>query len=129
MHKGTDFAGKIGTSILAAGDGKVKTVRYSSGYGLYIVIDHGKGVETIYGHLKDVTVKKGDIVKASQEIGKLGNTGLSTGPHLHFEIKVKKQSIDPLKLLSCNRNDLVQKMLTFKNFKQWEHQNYFLKIS
>jgi len=129
MHKGIDFAGKLGTDILAAGDGKVKKVRYSSGYGLYIVIDHGNNITTTYGHLKDANVKVGDIVKASQVIGKLGNTGLSTGPHLHFEIKVKKQSIDPLKLLSCNRDKLISKMLTFKNFKQWEHQNYFLKIS
>jgi len=129
MHKGIDFAGKLNTDIYAAGDGIVKSVRYSSGYGLCVVITHGNGLSTVYGHLNDATVKKGDVVKASQKIGLLGNTGISTGPHLHFEIKVKKRSIDPLKLLNCNRDNFIQKMLTFKNFKKWENQNYFLTIS
>jgi len=129
MHKGIDFAGKLNSDIYAAGDGVVKSVRYSSGYGLCVIITHSNGLSTIYGHLNDAVVKKGDVVKASQKIGLLGNTGISTGPHLHFEIKVNKRSIDPLKLLNCDRDNFIQKMLTLKNFKKWERQNYFLKIS
>jgi len=129
MHKGIDFAGELDTDIYAAGDGVVKSVQYSSGYGLCITIQHSNGLSTIYGHLNDAVVKKGDVVKASQKIGLLGNTGVSTGPHLHFEIKVNKRSIDPLKLLDCNRDNFIQKMLTFKKFKKWERQNYFLKIN
>ena len=129
MHKGIDFAGKLNTEVYASGNGIVKKQGYSSGYGKFIVIDHGHGIKTIYGHLNDTKVKKGDKVLAGQVIGLLGNTGLSTGPHLHFEIKVKNKSIDPLKLLQCSRSELISKMLNFKKFAQWQNQSYFIKTS
>ena len=70
------------------------------GYGNTVVIDHGAGFSTLYGHLHAYSVKLGELVQAGQEVGKLGSTGLSTGPHLHFEIRVNGIAEDPLKYLS-----------------------------
>lgn len=91
FHNGVDFADKVGTPIIAAGDGKVLATgnngRYA--YGKWIAIDHGNGLVTMYGHLSVQKVSKGDTVKRGGVIGLMGNTGFSTGPHVHFTVFAK----------------------------------------
>ncbi|MBR4419861.1 MAG: M23 family metallopeptidase, partial [Clostridia bacterium] len=99
MHYGTDIARSGGAPIVAAQKGKVISAGWSTrGYGNYVQIDHGKGEDgkryvTLYGHLKSIYVKVGDTVQKGQEIGYMGNTGFSTGTHLHFEI-IQNGAID-----------------------------------
>lgn len=97
MHTGLDFAAPMGTPIYAAGDGKVIFAAYNAhGYGTSVDIDHGNGYESKYAHMMKLSVKEGDEVKRGQIIGYSGNSGMSTGPHLHYEIKHKGVKIDPL---------------------------------
>ncbi|MCL1943483.1 MAG: M23 family metallopeptidase [Candidatus Azobacteroides sp.] len=99
MHYGTDLKLEVGDSIYAAFSGKVRICNYeSNGYGNYVVIRHNNGFETVYGHLSGFLVAEGDNVKAGQPIALGGNTGRSTGPHLHFEIRVKGQPINPVEV-------------------------------
>jgi LysM repeat protein len=89
-HNGVDLASYRGANILASADGQVliaRTSGYNGGYGLYVVIKHANGTQTLYGHLSSVLVKAGEYVTQGQVIGKMGNTGKSTGTHLHFEIR------------------------------------------
>jgi len=97
-HSGIDIAGSgiSGTSVLAADSGTVITSTYGSGYGNYIVISHGNGMTTLYGHLSKRNVSAGQTVSKGQVIGLVGSTGLSTGPHLHFEVSVNGVRKDPL---------------------------------
>ena len=99
IHKGQDFPAKIGTPILAAEDGKVTRVEHlgDKSYGSFVVIDHGGGITTLYAHMYEhqVKVKEGQKVKRGQQIGEIGNNGRSTGPHLHFEVRVKNHPVDP----------------------------------
>jgi murein DD-endopeptidase MepM/ murein hydrolase activator NlpD len=98
-HEGVDLGGNIGEVVLATGDGKVIVVERSyvkMGYGHMILIDHGFGYKTRYAHLHSIVVKKGDLVKRGQQIGTLGNTGKSTGPHLHYEVLIRNKPVDPL---------------------------------
>lgn len=98
-HNGIDIPAEIGTKIFAAADGVVDEVQlnYShyKGYGKYIVIDHGNGYKTKYAHLNEVFVHKGETIKRWQVIAEVGNTGRSTGPHLHYEVHVDEQPVDP----------------------------------
>lgn len=103
MHTGIDFAGKRGTNIKPAAFGIVKKVSYSFSYGNYVIIDHGNNVTSLYAHLKSVEVKEGTIVTLNTTIAKLGSTGRSTGPHLHFEVRINDTPINPLKLI-CNKS-------------------------
>ncbi len=96
LHEGLDFAGNIGTEIYATGNGVVKESGFSGGYGRIIKIDHGFGYVTYYAHLKESIVKKGQKVKRGQLIGYLGNSGLSTGPHLHYEVHKDNVRMNPL---------------------------------
>lgn len=104
FHDGLDFTAPRGTEIYATGDGKVVEVEYSRrGYGNRIVIDHGYGYKTQYAHLDDFNVKKGQMVKRGEPIGTLGNTGLSTAPHLHYEVWYKNNKVNPINFF---HNDL-----------------------
>lgn len=94
-HKGIDIGVRY-VNIYACGDGKVVTSTYSSSYGYYIVIDHGGGVSTLYAHLSKLGVKKGATVKGGEYIGVSGNTGWSSGPHLHLEIRINGNYKNPL---------------------------------
>ena len=94
-HKGIDI-GVSYVNVYASGVGKVITSTYSSSYGYYIVIDHGGGVATLYAHLSKLSVKKNQQVKAGDLIGVSGNTGWSTGAHLHFELRINGDRVDPL---------------------------------
>lgn len=96
MHSGIDFTAKIGTDINSTGDGIVESVKRSrTGYGKHVVINHGFGYKTLYAHLSEFKIKKGQKVKRGDIIGKVGNTGTSTGPHLHYEIIRNNKKIDP----------------------------------
>jgi len=97
MHEGLDFAGPIGTSIYSTGDGIVIEAGYSfNGYGNQVIVDHGFGYKTRYAHLSKINVKVGERVKRAGVIGKLGNTGKSTGPHLHYEVIVRGKPVNPI---------------------------------
>jgi murein DD-endopeptidase MepM/ murein hydrolase activator NlpD len=98
-HEGIDLAGHIGEVVFATGNGKVVAVERSfakTGYGNMVLVDHGFGYKTRYAHLHVITVKKGDLVKRGQQVGTLGNTGKSTGPHLHYEVLMRNKPINPL---------------------------------
>ncbi len=97
MHTGIDFAASIGTPIYATADGTVEKVEIRfSGYGKMVEIDHGFGYRTRYAHMHDFAVKKGQQVKRGDLIGYVGNTGLSTAPHLHYEVFINDQRVDPV---------------------------------
>lgn len=94
-HGGVDIAVPVGTKVIAVKGGTVSFAGWDSGYGNYVVIDHGNGLKTLYAHNKSLCVSKGDTVTANQMIALSGNTGRSTGPHLHFEVRVNGKKVDP----------------------------------
>lgn len=94
-HKGIDFRGKIGEPIKATAEGTVSFVGQKGGYGNCVIIKHNNGFETLFAHLSKTTVKEGQKVEIGTEIGKLGNSGRSTGPHLHYEIIKDGMKINP----------------------------------
>ena len=97
MHYGMDFSAKVGTEIYATGDGVVSKVKRSKrGYGNYVKINHGFGYETLYAHMSKYIVKKGQKVKRGEVIGYVGNTGISTAPHLHYEVRKDNKKINPV---------------------------------
>lgn len=98
FHKGIDFTAPKGTPIQATGDGKVKKIskKKRGGYGYSVTIDHGYGYETLYAHMEKIMVKKGDKVTKGQQIGTVGNTGLSTAPHCHYEVIKNGKSVNPI---------------------------------
>ncbi len=96
FHEGLDFSAPIGTEIYATGDGTVVNVTVSPiGYGKYVEIDHGFGYSTLYAHMDGFNVKPGQKVKRGDIIGFVGNTGKSSGPHLHYEVRIKGKAVDP----------------------------------
>ena len=99
MHHGTDFDADRGSPVWAAHQGVVETATYMKDFGRVIVLNHGNGFSTLYGHLNKISVKYGDIVSQGQRIGDVGSSGLSTGPHLHFEMRVDHVLRNPKKYL------------------------------
>jgi murein DD-endopeptidase MepM/ murein hydrolase activator NlpD len=100
FHTGVDIAGPENDPVLAADDGRVvQAATGSSGYGNYVVVGHASGISTLYGHLSELLVKPGDQVKQGDAIGLEGSTGYSTGPHVHFEVRVGGVPVDPLSYL------------------------------
>ena len=99
MHEGLDIAANIGTPVMATADGIVSRARYSHDYGKMVVIDHGYGYRTVFGHTSKILVKEGQRVKRGDVIAKVGSTGRSTGPHLHYELRFNGVPVDPLKTL------------------------------
>ena len=96
MHEGIDIGAPRGTKILAPADGVVTYSGEKPGFGYFVQLDHGYGVETIFGHNKRNHVKKGDVVKRGTLLARVGNTGYSTGPHVHYEVRVNGTPVDPL---------------------------------
>ncbi len=99
MHEGIDFRAATGTRVYASKTGRVSKAKWMSGYGRIVVIQHTDDFSTAYAHLSRISVSVGDIVKQGQAIGLTGNSGLSTGPHLHFEIRYKDKSENPARHL------------------------------
>jgi murein DD-endopeptidase MepM/ murein hydrolase activator NlpD len=95
-HKGLDFSADVGTPIYATGDGQIKTIYFSESYGNVIFLDHQYGYETRYAHLSKFNVKRGQRIKRGEVIGYVGNTGLSKGPHLHYEVLYENQHVNPI---------------------------------
>lgn len=102
MHSGIDFKAPVGTAILAAADGKVTYAGYQGGYGKTIEVTHANGLITRYAHLSGYAVSLGERVKRGIQIGRMGSTGRSTGSHLHFEVRLNGQAVNPLKFLETN---------------------------
>ena len=98
-HRGIDFAGKIGTELMAVAPGRVVSAGERVGYGTTVEIDHGLGFTTLYAHLSQTLVTRGDWVRPGTVIGLAGSTGRSTGPHLHYEIRYKGVPFDPAKFV------------------------------
>ena len=108
FHTGVDITGSgvHGAKVVATNTGTVVHTNYcpyngyAYGYGTYLIVDHGGGITTLYAHLSDITVKKGDIVVMGQQIGKVGNTGWSTGAHLHFEVRENGKAVNPISYIT-----------------------------
>ncbi|MBR4878734.1 MAG: peptidoglycan DD-metalloendopeptidase family protein [Clostridia bacterium] len=96
LHTGTDVGAPKGAKIVAMNAGTVITSTYNSSYGNYVMVDHGGKVVTLYAHMSSRSVKKGDVVKKGQQLGLVGSTGYSTGPHLHFEVIKNGSYVDPM---------------------------------
>lgn len=99
MHTGLDFRAATGDPVRATAYGKVVSAGWSGGYGRMVEVDHGNGLSTRYGHLSEINVKVGEIVKIGQVVGLVGSTGRSTGPHLHYETRIEGEAVDPQKFL------------------------------
>ena len=103
MHEGLDFVSPVGTRVVASAPGVVTRSEWSGAYGNLIEIAHAQGFHTRYAHLSQRKVSEGDKIERGTEIGALGNTGRSTGPHLHYEIMYKDEAINPTKVLAVLR--------------------------
>lgn len=99
FHNGVDISNKLGTDIIAAGSGIVTYSGYNGGYGKVVMISHGYGYTSIYAHNQEILVSVGDQIKKGQVIAKVGSTGRSTGPHVHFEVRLNNEPINPLDLI------------------------------
>lgn len=118
MHNGLDVKVNIGDTIVSAFDGKVRIVKYERrGYGKYVVIRHDNGLETVYGHLSKQLVEENQLVKAGEPIGLGGNTGRSTGSHLHFETRFLGIAINPTYMFDFPKQDIVADTYTFRKTK------------
>lgn len=99
LHPGIDIAAGMGTPVVATADGEVEKAGWSGGYGNIVQINHGNGIETIYGHNSKIAVSAGQAVKKGQVVAYAGSTGRSTGPHVHYEVRVNGTAVDPIKFL------------------------------
>ena len=100
FHSGLDISNRRGTPIYAPAPGKVIRAYYNSGYGRMVEVDHGFGITTVYAHCTILRVKEGQLVQSGDLLGTIGTTGRSTGPHLHFEVRLDGHAVDPLDYLS-----------------------------
>ena len=103
FHAGIDFRAARGTPVRASGNGRIIHAGRKGGYGLMVEIDHGNGITTRYAHLSRILVKQGEKVKAGDTVGKVGSTGRSTGPHLHYEVRRHKKATNPKRFLTAGR--------------------------
>jgi murein DD-endopeptidase MepM/ murein hydrolase activator NlpD len=100
FHPGVDISGPIGTPVRAAADGVVSLAEYGGGYGRLVVIDHGGGVQTYYGHLSRIDVIAGEEIRRGEILGALGRSGRTTGPHLHYEVRIGGNPVNPYMFLA-----------------------------
>ena len=125
MHKGVDLKVQIGDTIRTAFDGKVRLTRYERrGYGYYVIVRHENGLETVYGHLSRFLVKPDQYVKAGDPIALGGNTGRSTGPHLHFETRFMGYAINPAAIFDFENQTTHTDQFTFTKSNYTESRNY-----
>lgn len=108
-HKGIDMAGPVGTPIYATADGIVGRAQWVRGYGKYIEINHGNEIQTRYGHMSRLNVKPNARVKSGDLIGFMGSTGRSTGSHLHYEVRIAGQAVNPVPFMQSNDFLIAQK--------------------
>jgi murein DD-endopeptidase MepM/ murein hydrolase activator NlpD len=99
FHKGQDIAAPIGTPVIATADGTVTIAGWLRGYGWVVYIDHGNGISTRYGHLSRIDVEIGQTIRRGEQLGLVGSTGRSTGPHLHYEVLINGQATNPIPYL------------------------------
>ena len=104
MHKGVDMAGPVGTPVYATADGVVTFAGWQNGYGRIIIVKHPFGLETRYPHLNAIRVKVGQEVARGERVGDMGNSGRSTGPHLHYEVRVNGKAVDPMRYIRAGRD-------------------------
>ena len=127
FHHGIDFAVKTGTPIYATGNGIIEDARWRSGFGNYITINHANGYKTRYAHLSKINIYKNDTVQIGDIIGFSGSTGISTGPHLHYEMRKNSRSINPMKLFidkpSKKDINLYLELLTKTNNITWLYKS------
>ncbi|MBW0005017.1 MAG: M23 family metallopeptidase [Hyphomicrobiales bacterium] len=102
LHPGVDLRAEEGTIVRATGAGRVVNASYAGGYGNMVELEHGEGVSTRYGHLSAILVSEGELVTAGTPIGRVGSTGRSTGPHLHYETRIDGEPVDPLSFLNSS---------------------------
>ena len=115
IHQGTDIDLETGDPVYATFDGRVRICTYvRGGYGNLVILRHDNGLETFYGHLSEIMVRPNEWVTAGQQIGKGGNTGRSTGSHLHYEMRYKGQTFDPERLIDCTTGDLRRETFLLK---------------
>lgn len=100
-HRGVDLGAAAGAEIVAAADGVVRRSGARGGYGQTVEIDHGAGITTLYAHASELLVAEGETVRKGQPIAKVGDTGRATGPHLHFELRVRDRPVDPVRALKA----------------------------
>ncbi|MDE2166167.1 MAG: M23 family metallopeptidase [Alphaproteobacteria bacterium] len=112
FHTGIDLEANIGTPVHATAPGVVDFAGWDGGYGRMVEIDHGNGIHTRYGHLSRILVRAGDRVVRHERIGLVGNTGRSTGPHLHYEVRIDGRPLNPAKFLAAGRIELVKAITT-----------------
>ncbi len=105
-HKGIDLGAPVGTPIYATADGRVGKAAWFGGYGLYVQLEHGNALETRYGHMSRLNVAEGQSVRKGDVIGFVGSTGRSTGPHLHYEVRVNGAAVNPLPYMQSDRVSL-----------------------
>lgn len=104
MHKGVDMAGPVGTPVYATADGVVTFAGWQNGYGRIVIVQHPFGLETRYPHLNATRVKVGQTVARGDRVGDMGNSGRSTGPHLHYEVRVNGEAVDPMRYIRAGRD-------------------------
>lgn len=124
-HKGVDLRASIGDTVRAAFTGRVRLTRYErGGYGFYVIVRHNNGLETVYGHLSRFLVKPGQYVKAGTPIALSGNTGRSTGPHLHFETRYMGYAINPQAIFDFEDRTTITDTYTFSKSTYTEARSY-----
>jgi murein DD-endopeptidase MepM/ murein hydrolase activator NlpD len=99
MHTGIDLRDDYGAPVRTTAAGRVVTAEWTGGYGKMVEIDHGNGIATRYGHLSGIVVHEGDVVEAGGIVGRIGSTGRATGPHLHYEVRIDDEAVDPTRFL------------------------------
>jgi len=110
FHQGIDISAWRGAAIRASGDGRVVYSDWGGGYGLAVVVEHSAGYRTVYAHCSRVVVRSGDLVHRGQEIAEVGSSGMSTGPHVHYEVQFNQQPIDPKPFLNMNGGRAVHRV-------------------
>jgi murein DD-endopeptidase MepM/ murein hydrolase activator NlpD len=107
FHRGVDISSDIGTRIIAPADGIIRFADFMNGYGRAVIIDHGNGISTLYGHLSGFAVTAGQLVHRGDAVGYVGQSGRSTGPHLHYEVRIFNTPVNPSKYLRFSLNQQV----------------------
>lgn len=107
FHRGVDISSDIGTRVIAPADGVVRFADFMNGYGRAVMIDHGNGISTLYGHLSGFAVTPGQMVRRGDTLGYVGQSGRSTGPHLHYEVRIFNTPVNPYKYLRFSLNQQV----------------------